>query len=140
MLLVMFLHANRHNYSHLLERQPSDIAPRQVRSAEEFIEANWNEPISLEAIAAATEVSIRSLFRNFRQSRGYSPMEFLKQVRLRRAHELLERPNGATSVTEVAFHCGFGDLSRFSKYYFQAFGERPSDTLNRGRRGGPARN
>ena len=130
-LMVMFLRANQHNYSHLLEPKPLDAALWQVRRAEEYIEANWNNPMSLEAIAAATGVSIRSLFRTFRSNRDCSPMEFVKQVRLRHARELLQRSNGATTVTDVAFACGFGDLSRFSKDYRQAFGERPSETLNR---------
>jgi len=40
-------------------------------------------PLSLEGLAAATEVSIRSLVAAFKRSRGYSPIEFLKQMRLR---------------------------------------------------------
>jgi hypothetical protein len=82
-LMVMFLHANRHNYSHLLERAPPDVAPSQVRRAEEYIESNWDHPISLETLAAVTGVSACSLSRSFKQSRGYSPLEFVKQVRLR---------------------------------------------------------
>jgi len=82
-LMVMFLHANRHNYSHLLECQVPNVAPLQVRRAEEYIEANWDQPITLEDLAAVTGVSVLSLARSFRQSRGYSPMEFVKQVRLR---------------------------------------------------------
>jgi transcriptional regulator GlxA family with amidase domain len=44
---------------------------------------------------------------------------------------MLQEPEDRTSVTEVAFACGFGDLGRFSKDYAQAFGERPSAVLNR---------
>jgi AraC-like DNA-binding protein len=131
-LMVMFLHANRHNYSDLLEREPPDAAPWQVRRAEDYIEANWDRPMSVEAIAAASGVSARSLFRHFRHGRGYSPMEFLRQVRLRRARERLQRPDEPTTVAEVAFVCGFLDVGRFSQDYFRAFGERPSETLHRG--------
>jgi hypothetical protein len=80
-LMTMFLHANQHNYSHLLERQPPDIALMQVRRAEEYIEANWDQPISLEDLAAVTGVSMLSLFRSFKQNRGYSSLEFVKRVR-----------------------------------------------------------
>jgi hypothetical protein len=83
LLMVMFLCANAHNYSHLLERQPPDAAPAQVRRAEEFIEANGNRPIILDDLAAITGVSALSLFRSFQQHRGYSPLEFARQVRLR---------------------------------------------------------
>jgi AraC-like DNA-binding protein len=132
-LMVMFLHANQHNYSHLLQQEPSDVAPWQVRRAEEYIEANWNKPMSLEAVAAEVGVSIRSLFRNFRQSRGYSAVEFLKQMRLCRARQMLQRPEARITDTDVALVCGFADLDYFIKAYFQAFGERPLETLNRGK-------
>jgi transcriptional regulator GlxA family with amidase domain len=37
------------------------------------------------------------------------------------------------SVTEVAFACGFDDLSHFSREYSRAYGEAPSAVLRRGR-------
>jgi transcriptional regulator GlxA family with amidase domain len=139
LVMVSMLHANRHNYSELLTREPIAVAPWQVRRAEEFIEANWNRPLDIEAIAAATGVSVRSLFRSFRQSRGQSPKEFVKQARLHHARRFLQRPDVATTVTDVAFACGFGDLGRFSKDYCKRFHERPSDTLRRARGIAPPR-
>jgi hypothetical protein len=81
LMMVMFLCGNRHNYSHLLDQKPLDVAPWQIRRAEEYIEANWNQPISLEDLADITGLNTLSLFRSFKQSRGYSPMEFAKRVR-----------------------------------------------------------
>jgi len=83
-LIVTFLYANRHNYSHLLERTPPDSAPWQVRRAEEFIEANWQGAIRLEDLAEITGVSAFSLFRTFKFHRGYSPLAFVAQVRSKR--------------------------------------------------------
>jgi hypothetical protein len=80
-LMTMFLHVNRHNYSHLLELEPPDAALSQVRRAEEYIEANWDQPISLETVTSVTGVSARSLFRSFKQSRGCSPLEFAIRIR-----------------------------------------------------------
>jgi len=40
-LVVMFLQANRHNYSQLLEQTPRHCSPIQVDRAEAYIEANW---------------------------------------------------------------------------------------------------
>ena len=130
-LMVAFLCANRHNYSHLLERRPSNSAPWQVRRAEEYIEANWDRPISVEDVAAVAGVSARSIFRTFQQSRGYSPLAFAKQVRLRHARCILNLADATTTVTDVAFACGFGDLGHFSKDYRRMFGELPSQALGR---------
>jgi hypothetical protein len=49
-LMVMFLHASRHNYSHLMEQSALGAAPWQVRRAEEYIEASWQQAITLEDV------------------------------------------------------------------------------------------
>lgn len=138
-LMVMFLHANQHNYSYLLERASRQSAPRQVRQAEEYIEANWQQAITLEGLAEVTGVSALGLFRSFKKIRGYSPMEFANRVRLSRARELLRRPDATTTVATVASTCGFADLDGFDSDYLRAFSELPSTTLNRSAGIDPAR-
>jgi AraC-like DNA-binding protein len=129
LLMVCFLHGSQHNYSHLLDGKPRPLAPWQVRRVEDYIEANWDQPLTVESLALATGASVRSIFHAFKESRGYSPMTFLKQVRLTRAHAMLQNPSTNTSVTDVAYACAFNNLGHFAKDYFQAFGERPSETL-----------
>jgi AraC-like DNA-binding protein len=130
-LMVAYLFGNRHNYSRLLQREPSAIASRQVRRVEEYIEANWAQPITIEDIAAVAGTSARSVFRTFRQSRGLSPMTFVKQTRLKHSQRLLQFADSTTTVKDVAFTCGFSHVGRFSRDYYRAFGELPSATLMR---------
>jgi len=131
-MMTLFLLAGANNYSADLHGEPVAAGPRQVRIAEQFIEANWDGPITIEALVAATGVSARSLFSSFRAARGYSPMDFVKRVRLGKAWQKLSRPNAETSVTAVAFECGFGNPGHFAVDYRHHFGERPSETLKRG--------
>lgn len=84
LLMTLFLCGHRHNYSHLLDQDVPDAAPRQVRQAEEYIEANAHRAVSLEELAQLTGVSSFSLLSAFRRFRGHSPMEFVAQVRWRR--------------------------------------------------------
>ena len=84
LLMTLFLCGHRHNYSRLLEEEPPDVGACQVRRAEEYIVANAQRAITLEELAGVTGVSAFSLFRTFRKSRGYSPFEFLWQVRSKR--------------------------------------------------------
>jgi hypothetical protein len=67
-LMVALLRSTPHNFSHLLDGEPHRSAPWQVRRAEEYIEANWHRPITIEALAAATNSSARSLFHSFNGS------------------------------------------------------------------------
>jgi len=130
-LMTSFLIGNRHNYSHLLDGRTASAAPWQVKRVEEYIEANWDQPITIEMLAAVTGASGRSLFHAFRQSRGYSPMVFLRQVRLSHAWWMLNCKGARMSVTDVAYACGFGNLGHFARYFRTKFGEAPSAMLSR---------
>lgn len=133
-LIIKFLMCHRHNYSHLLLCEPPQISSAAVRTVEEFIEANWDKPIDIEKMVSVAQVSARSLFRQFRKHRGYSPADFAKQVRLGRARELLEQSSASGSVIQVALKCGFQNPGHFARDYRNAFGELPSATLQRARK------
>ena len=130
-LMTWFLVGNRHNYSHLLESRSRSAAPWQVKRAEEYIEASWDQPLTIEVLAAVTGASARSLFHAFKLSRGYSPMAFIRQVRLQRAWLMLNTQNSSVSVTDVAYACGFSNLGHFAGYFRAKFGETPSAVLYR---------
>jgi len=131
---VAFLCASHHSFSELLERDEKAPASSLVRDVEEIIEANWQNAIDIERLAARAGVSARTLFRAFQQARGYSPMAFAKTVRLRRARELLMSGDPSVSVTDIAFQCNFSNMGHFSKDFHDAFGERPSEMLSRSRK------
>jgi len=130
-LVVQMLFAGRHDWSALLAEEPRDIAPAPVRRVEAYIEANWNNPIGIESLAEVAGVSARTLFRAFEKARGCSPMAFVKRIRLERARDFLSRPEGTTSVTGIAFACGFLNPGHFASDYRRTFGELPSQTLSR---------
>lgn len=132
-LVVSYLNCNRHSYSHLLEEAPKAVASWQVRRAAEYVEQNWDQPVTVEALALVANASVRSLFYSFKKSRGVSPMTFVRQVRLRHAKEMLLEAGPETTVTSVASACGFSNLGHFAKYYNAAFGEHPSGTLRTAR-------
>jgi transcriptional regulator GlxA family with amidase domain len=133
-LMVAYLTSNHNNHSHLLLREPPSLAAAQVRKVEEYIEANWDQPLTVDALSLVAGVSARSIFHNFQKKRGYSPMQFVKLVRLEQAYRALSAPSDSTSVTDVAFACGFGNLGHFSSYYYRQFRESPSETLRRSRK------
>ena len=134
MIVMKFLICHRHNYTHLLLREPPPASSTAVKTVEEFIEANWDKPIDIDAMVAVAQVSARSLFRQFRRDRGCSPADFAKRVRLNHAREMLERSNEVGSVIQVALKCGFQNPGHFARDYRNSFGELPSVTLQRARK------
>lgn len=123
--VVSLLAASRHPHRDALDGGSASIAPWQVRRAEDYIAENWSRIITIDDLVEVTGVSARTLFRTFKEHRGCSPLEFARRTRLEKARDLLAAPD-AGSVTEIAFSCGFGDLSTFSRTFAQAFGESPS--------------
>ncbi len=130
-LFTLVLEGLRHNYSKFVNGPERSIAPWQVRTVEEFILENADQPLSLGDLAVIGGVSARSLQYTFRRHRGCSPMEFLRRIRLERVRrELIQATNGAT-VTFAAMRWGFLHLGRFAAEYHAAFKEKPSETLRR---------
>jgi AraC-like DNA-binding protein len=130
-LIIAYLCANVSNYSDLLNGKSPHVGPWQVNRAIDYIEANWEQALTVEALAAATGTSVRSLFATFRKARGCSPMAYARHVRLSHARELLSQATPSTSVASVASRCGFQNQGHFAQRYLVRFGELPSATLKR---------
>lgn len=120
-----------HNLSaRLLARLP-EVSPRAVRRAKEYIEAHLGEAISVDHIAEASGLCVRSLQSAFRQHTGQTPMAFLRELRLQAVHRQLLEAAPGTTVTAVALQYGFAHLGRFAQDYSRRFGEAPHLTLSR---------
>lgn len=114
-----------------IQRDPREASASAVKRAEAYIEAHADDPLTASQVASAAGVSIRSLQRTFRRHRAYSPMVFLRRLRLQRAHERLQAAGRKASVTEIALSSGFGHLGEFSVAYRKRFGETPTETLHK---------
>ena len=124
-----------HNYSDALRRSDRMITPRDINRAVDYLEAHVDAPVTVADLVAASQVSGRTLFQHFRDFRGMSPMRYLRNARFAKVRDALLRAEAEESVTAIASACGFTHLSRFAVEYRRRFGERPSDTLRRNRKG-----
>jgi transcriptional regulator GlxA family with amidase domain len=106
--------------------------PPLLRRAVAFIHDNAQSDIGLGDIAAAVGVTPRSVQYMFRRHLGTTPLEYLRRLRLDRAHRDLQAADPAVdTVTAIAGRWGFTHAGRFSIAYKQAFGTEPSRTLRR---------
>jgi AraC-like DNA-binding protein len=108
-----------------------DATSATVRRAVAFIDQHPDADVSLADIAAAANVSIRTVQFAFRRHLDTTPMQHLRGVRLDRVHrELLGTdPGNGTTVTDIATRWGFCNHSRFTARYRHAYGISPRDTL-----------
>jgi AraC-like DNA-binding protein len=122
----------RHSHSGAIAGNQPGPMRTAIRRAVELIEEQPAQPWTTVRLAAEVHLSVRALQEGFRRDLGTPPMAYLRQVRLRRAHAALRAAeHDTTTVRAVAVSLGIMHLSRFAAAYREAFGETPSETLNR---------
>ena len=111
--------------------KPSEVA---VNSADEIflnkvlkaIEQNMSEEdFGVEELAKEVAMSRSQLHRKSIALTGQAPSEILRNTRLLRAKELLEKK--AATPSEVAYQVGFNSHTYFSKCFKEEFGMTPSE-------------
>ncbi|GIX14490.1 MAG: hypothetical protein KatS3mg118_2449 [Paracoccaceae bacterium] len=132
-LLAGLLEGCAHDHAGAIARVRAAPRPRHLRLAEAYVEAHLDRPLTLDEIAAAAGVSPRALQMAFRRFRGTTPLAFLRDLRLARAHAELSAGAPGTTVTGVALKWGFGHFGRFAGQYRARYGLSPSDTLKAAR-------
>ena len=87
-----------------------------------------NEDFSVEELGELVNMSRSNLFRKLKAITGLTPTEFIYQVRLKHARELLlER---RLNMSEISYEVGFKTPSSFTKAFRRHFGKAPTDYLN----------
>lgn len=85
--------------------------------------------IDMELITREVAMSKSSFYRKMKAITGLSPIEFIKNFRLKHAYELLEK--GADSIADVAYSSGFSNTKYFATCFKDEFGMTPSKFIRR---------
>jgi len=104
-----------------------------VRTVEEYIEANIDQPLRLEDLVSLTGLSIRTIQETFKKHRGYTPSQFLREQRLLLAHKILQESPPDSSILSIALSCGFATHAHFSECYKKRFGVTPLESQKKSR-------
>lgn len=107
------------------------LAPRHVLLAEEHMRDHGHDAPTLSELARSAGVSVRTLNAAFREYRGCTPMQALRETRLNGVRGELLVALAGTKVRDVAEAWGYANLGMFAAAYRQRFGESPSATLRR---------
>lgn len=105
----------------------SDVPPAFERAAS-YMNDHFNQPISLEQVAAYARLSKHHLSRLFPRYYGFSPIHYLRRKRVREALRLLRDTD--LSATEIASSVGFDTLGYFGKVFREIVGMSPTDYRN----------
>lgn len=120
-ILLLFQH---HRAS---EKSPSKKALREeerIKAMLQYIQDHYSEEISLAQIADSANIGESECLRCFRNLLGLSPIQYVKQIRIQKATELLLLTNW--TITDIGQKCGFLEMSYFAKTFRELKGCTPS--------------
>jgi AraC-like DNA-binding protein len=131
-VITALLMSVEHPYHDLIRLSPRPAPRPSVALAIEMIRSAPEHPWTIASLAAGAFCSARSLQAGFLRDLDTTPLTYLAQARIGRAHlDLLGGDPRSVTVTTIATNWGFAHLGRFSVNYRQTYGESPSQTLHR---------
>lgn len=111
--------------NNIIEANECDsIYDNQINEILKYINANLNEPLTVDDIANRFYISRYYLMHRFKEQTGYTLHNYISQKRLILAKELLLNNE---SVMKVSEKCGFIDYSSFLRSFRKMYGTTPKD-------------
>ncbi len=121
----------KEKYSKIITSEPSDIEvesneERFIKKLIQIIEDSMDDNLlSVEYLASEVGMSRANLYRKLQAIVNDTPVNFIKQIRLKRAAQLLKK--NKMYISEVAYMTGFNNQKYFSKCFSKEFGKSPTE-------------
>lgn len=122
-LLLTMPRTHQSGYA-LLPFSPSHDDER-VQAAERYIQANFKDALTSDAIASHVAMSSRTLIRRFKAATGRLPGAYLQAVRIEAAKAMLESDDAP--IQTVACDVGYDDAAHFRELFKRSSGMTPAE-------------
>ncbi len=109
-----------------MEYTPAPPMDERIHRATEYLQAHWEENISMEALAARCHMSSSRFYHLFKQETGFTPVEYKKRAAIRRGVTLMIG-NPHISVEELSLVTGFASSAYFRRVFKEVTGKSPRD-------------
>lgn len=94
-----------------------------IKEAQEFIERNLSEKISIEHLSAKFSVGRRNFDRRFIKATGNTPIEYAQRVKIEAAKKAFE--SNRKTIQEVMYDVGYSDIKAFREVFRKITGKSP---------------
>lgn len=122
---LIFLLCRHHPKSSRLPSTKTLRDAERIKKMLSCIHEHYGEELNTQSIASSAAISESECLRCFRSTISISPIQYLKQHRLRQAAAQLISTQDR--VSEIANRCGFQDISYFTKSFREALGCTPTE-------------
>ena len=109
--------------------QPRNAEPVAITRARKFIQEHQTDDLSLAEVARAVNTSTIYFCKLFKKVTGLNFTEYLSQLRIEKAKNLLLNPN--LRVSEIAYETGFQSLTHFNRVFRRIAGQSPTNYRKR---------
>ena len=124
LLEVLIINMVRRTKANLLIAPAKKVA-KECRFVEQYINNHFHEEISLELLSEKAFMNKFYLVHAFKQYKGISPINYLIQLRIKEAKELLSTTN--YSISQISESSGFSSQSYFSQVFKKETGMTPNE-------------
>jgi transcriptional regulator GlxA family with amidase domain len=100
-----------------------------IKQAQEFIEQNVTEKISVEELSVKYSIGKRHFIRRFKKATNNTPIEYIQRVKIEAAKKQLE--NSRKTVNEVMYDVGYVDIKAFRTVFKKITGLSPIEYRNK---------
>jgi len=101
-----------------------------LRKVRKIVESNLgDDQFSVESLAQAMAMSRIHLYRRFHRLTGKNASQYIREVRLERAMDLLKK--NVANVAEIAYQVGFGSPAYFNKCFHDYYGYPPGEVAKK---------
>lgn len=97
----------------------------EIKKAQEFIEGNFQEKISVDELCSKFAIGRRTFERRFKKATNNTVIEYIQRVKIESAKQQLE--SGRKTVTEVMYEVGYADTKAFRDVFKKVTGMSPLD-------------
>ncbi|MFZ5653960.1 MAG: GlxA family transcriptional regulator [Pseudomonadota bacterium] len=121
----VFFHEIRNAFegSRYLDDGAARHGDEDILQAQIWMQDHFDKPVSMAELAARFGLSLRTFNRRFRDAVGESPLEYLQELRLDTARQLLQSTN--LSIAEIAQRCGYQDTAWFAQLFRRCYDVTP---------------
>lgn len=126
-LLTMMLYPKSFAKDRNAIRQEIKTTEGFIKAVEAFIADHLESPVNITLLQHTLGISARSLQYGFIKAFGCAPRQYFYNRKLDRAYELITQDPQQLTLLQISEQLGFSSQSRFSKFFAQRFGCKPSD-------------
>jgi len=102
-----------------------NLDTKPIRDAKKYIQDNYTKPISLEEVSTKIGFNATYFSSLFKKDTGYTFLEYVSELRINKAKELLKETN--TGIAVICEQVGYNDIKHFTKTFAKYTGLKPNE-------------